>query len=154
MSDLVATFAPVSVPLRDWLREHFTPVDTDANGTKMVYVAGVPSAAYDANGTLRGTAVTLYTAGGTSGGTALDRPFCRFNVMDPVASVAEAAAYTLRSTLEHIAPGTRLGLAADPSDVRLVGADTAVPLWSPDLDLPGSSRFVVTTTLTVQAVGV
>ena len=56
------------------------------------------------------------------------------------------------SILDH-ARGAALGLVADPSEVRLVGADTAAPLWSPDPDTR-RPRFVVTSTLTVQAVGI
>lgn len=156
MSDLVATFAPVTAPLRDWLREHFTPAGTDSEGRKMVYAAGIPSEAFTQDGTgnlLRGTCVTLYTAGGTEGGTGLDRPFVRFNVMDPSALAAEAAAYALRALLSHAVPGTALGTTASPSPVRLAGADTQPPLWTPDLDAPRIARFVVTSTLTVQAVG-
>lgn len=151
--DLAATFAPPTVPLRDWLRENFAAsVGTDANGTEMVYAAGgLPDAAFT-DGALRGTAVTLYTAGGLDGGTVHDRPFARFNVWDVSAATAEAAAYALRALLEHAPPGTALGLAASPSSVRLVGADTAPPIWAPDPDT-GTPRFVVTATLTVQAVG-
>lgn len=151
--DLAATFAPPTVPLRDWLREQFaSTVGTDANGTEMVYVGGLPDAAY-ANGALRGTAVTLYTAGGTSGGTALDRPFVRFNVWAQSAATAEAAAYALRALLDRTLPGTALGLAAAPSTVRLIGADTPAPIWAPDPD-DQTPRFVVTSTITVQAVAV
>lgn len=151
--DLAATFAPPTVPLRDWLRENFSAtVGTDANGTEMVYAAGgLPDAAFTDAGVLRGTAVTLYTAGGLDGGVAHDRPFARFNVWDPSASTAEAAAYALRALLDHALPGTALGLAASPSSVRLRGADTAPPLWAPDPDT-GTPRFVVTATLTLQAV--
>lgn len=129
--DLAATFAPPTVPLRDWLRENFSAtVGTDANGTEMVYAAGgLPDAAFT-DGTLRGTAVTLYTAGGLDGGVAHDRPFLRFNIWDPSAATAEAAAYALRALLDHALPGTALGLAASPSSVRLRGADTAPPLWA------------------------
>ncbi len=150
--DGAATFAPVSAPLRDWLREHADLAahrGTDTNGTEQVYVAGFP----DSVSLASGPAFSLYTAGGTTGGTLLDRPFVRFNVHALTAPVAEAAAYALRSVLEHAA-GAALGTQADPSDVRLVGAQTESPIWSPDLDLPGTSRFVVTSTLTVQAVGI
>lgn len=152
--DLAATFAPPTVPLRDWLREQFAAtVGTDANGTEMVYVGGLPDAAYAADGTLRGTAVALYTAGGTDGGVALDRPFVRFNVWAESAATAEAAAYSLRALLDRTLPGTALGLAASPSAVRLIGADTPPPIWAPDPDL-ATPRFVVTSTITVQAVAV
>jgi len=149
--DGAATFAPVQAPLRDWLREQTTltaNLGTDANGTVQVYAGGLP----DAVDLTNGPAIVLYTAGGLDGGTALDRPFCRFNVWGATAEAAEAAAYTLRSVLDHAA-GAALGPAADPSDVRLVGADTAPPLWAPDPDT-NRPRFVITTTLTVQAVGV
>lgn len=153
MSDLVATFAPVTVPLRDWLREHFAAsVGTDANGTEMVYAAGIPDAAFN-DRTLRGTAVALYTAGGVGGAvTTLDRPFVRFNVVDESAATAEVAAYSLRALLEHVPPGTALGTSLAPSPVRLLGASTEPPLWAPELDAL-HPRFVVTATLTVQAVG-
>jgi len=151
--DLAATFAPPTVPLRDWLREQLAAtVGTDANGIEMIYVGGLPDAAYT-DGTLRGTAVSLYTAGGTDGGTALDRPFVRFNVWDESAATAEAAAYTLRALLDRTLPGTALGPAAAPSSVRLTGADTPAPIWAPDPDT-ATPRFVVTSTLTVQAVAV
>lgn len=149
--DGAATFAPVQAPLRDWLRERpaLTAVlGTDANGTVQVYAGGLPDAVNLADG----PAVVLYTAGGLDGGTGLDRPFCRFNVWGEDAPTAEAAAYTLRSVLDHAA-GAALGPVADPSDVRLVGADTAAPLWAPDPDT-NRPRFVVTSTLTVQAVGI
>lgn len=150
--DLAATFAPPTTPLRDWLREQFSAsVGTDANGTRMVYAHGLPDAAYNA-GTLRGTAVTLYTAGGTDGGTVHDRPFVRFNVWAESATTAEAAAYALKALMERTKPGTALGLAAAPSTVRLTGADVPSPIWAPDPDT-NRPRFVVTATLTVQAVG-
>ena len=95
--DGAATFAPISAPLRDWLREH---ADLAAH----------------------------------------------------IGTVAEATAYALRSVLAHAA-GAALGLAADPSDVRLTGADTAPPLWAPDPDT-NRPRYVVTSTLTVQAAGI
>lgn len=149
--DGAATFAPVQAPLRDWLRERMaSDLGTDANGKVQVYATGGFPKAMDLSD---GPAVALYTAGGTAGGTALDRPFVRFNVVATSAEVAEATAYTLRSVLEHAA-GAALGTQADPSDVRLVGAQTESPIWSPDLDVPGTSRFVVTATLTVQAVGI
>jgi len=150
--DGAATFAPLSAPLRDWLREHpdlAAHRGTDTNGTEQVYVAGFP----DAVDLTTGPAFSLYTAGGIDGGTLHDRPFVRFNVHALTAPAAEAAAYALRSVLAHAA-GAALGLAADPSDVRLVGAQTESPIWSPDLDVPGASRYVVTSTLTVQAVGI
>lgn len=149
--DGAATFAPVMAPLRDWLREQDDLValcGTDTNGTAQVYAGGLPDAADLTNG----PAVVLYTAGGLDGGTLLDRPFVRFNVWAETAPDAEQVAYTLRSVLDHAA-GAALGPAADPSDVRLAGADTAAPLWAPDPDT-NRPRFVVTTTLTVQAVGV
>jgi hypothetical protein len=99
-----------------------------------------------------GPAIDLYTAGGLDGGTLHDRPFVRFNVVALTGTVAEATAYALRSVLAHAA-GAALGLAADPSDVRLTGADTAPPLWAPDPDT-NRPRYVVTSTLTVQAVGI
>lgn len=148
--DGVAEFAPVQAPLRDWLREQTALtalVGTDTNGTAQVYAGGLPDAADLTNG----PAVVLYTAGGLDGGTALDRPFCRFNVWAAEAPDAEAVAYKLRHVLQQ-ARGAALGPAADPSEVRLVGADTAAPLWAPDPD-SRTPRFVVTTTLTVQAVG-
>ena len=146
--DGAATFAPLTAPLRDWLRENAeiaAAVDTDTNGTVQVYAGGVPDAA-------SGTSISIYTAGGLDGGALHDRPFARFNVWATSAAVAEQVAYTLRSVLEHAA-GAALGPAADPSDVRLVGADTAAPLWAPDPD-DNTPRFVVTATLTVQAVGI
>lgn len=149
--DGAATFAPVTAPLRDWLREHADLAahrGTDTNGTEQVYAGGYP----DAVDLTTGPAHSLYTAGGLDGGTALDRPFVRFNVEALSAETAEAAAYALRSILDH-ARGAALGLVADPSEVRLVGADTAAPLWSPDPDTR-RPRFVVTSTLTVQAVGI
>lgn len=150
--DGVAEFAPVQAPLRDWLREQTALtalVGTDTNGTAQVYAGGLPDAADLTNG----PAVVLYTAGGLDGGTALDRPFCRFNVWadNGGALEAEAVAYKLRHVLQQ-ARGAALGPAADPSEVRLVGADTAAPLWAPDPDT-NRPRFVVTTTLTVQAAG-
>ena len=152
--DLAATFSPPTVPLRDWLREQFaSTVGTDANGTEMVYVGGLPEAAHATDGTPRGAAVALYTAGGTAGGTALDRPFVRFNVWAESAATAEAAAYALRALLDHTLPGTALGLSAAPSTVRLIGADTPAPIWAPDPDT-ATPRFVVTSTITVQAVAV
>jgi hypothetical protein len=149
--DGAATFAPVSAPLRDWLREHDDLAahrGTDINGTEQVYAGGFP----DAINLADGPAFALYTAGGLDGGTGLDRPFVRFNVIAETATAAEAAAYALRSVLDHAA-GAALGTEADPSEVRLAGADTAPPLWAPDPD-SNRPRFVVTTTLTVQAVGV
>lgn len=149
--DGAATFAPVQAPLRDWLREQtaLTAVlGTDTNGTAQVYAGGLP----DAVDLTSGPAVVLYAAGGLDGGTGLDRPFCRFNVWAAEAPDAEAAAYKLRSVLDH-ARGAALGPAADPSAVRLVGADTAPPIWAPDPDT-NRPRFVVTSTLTVQAVSV
>ena len=149
--DGAATFAPVSAPLRDWLREHddlAAHVGTDTNGTVQVYAGGFP----DAVDLTNGPAVSLYTAGGLDGGTLHDRPFSRFNVVASSASDAEQVAYTLRSVLEHAA-GAALGTQADPSDVRLAGADTASPIWAPDPD-SNRPRFVVTATLTVQAVGI
>lgn len=151
MTDLAATFAPVTAPLRDWLREQASLtalLGTDANGTVQVYAGGLPDAADLADG----PAVELHTAGGLDGGTALDRPFARFNVWATSAADAEQVAYTLRSVLDH-ARGAALGPGADPSEVRLAGADTAAPLWAPDPD-SRTPRFVVTATLTVQAVGV
>ena len=147
--DGAASFAPVTAPLRDWLREQMaSDLGTDTNGTVQVYAGGFP----DALDLTDGPAIALYTAGGLDGGTALDRPFARFNVEALSAETAEAAAYALRSILDH-ARGAALGLVADPSEVRLVGADTAAPLWSPDPDTR-RPRFVVTSTLTVQAVGI
>lgn len=149
--DGAATFAPLTAPLRDWLRENAeiaAAVGTDANGTPQVYAGGIPDAADLSDG----PAISLYTAGGLDGGVLLDRPFARFNVWATSAVVAEQVAYTLRSVLEHAA-GAALGTQADPSDVRLVGADTAAPLWAPDPDT-NRPRFVVTSTLTVQAVGI
>jgi len=149
--DGAATFAPVSAPLRDWLREHAdlaAHVGTDTNGTVQFYAGGFPSAV----DLTSGPAVAIYTAGGLDGGTALDRPFVRFNVEALSAEAAEATAYAIRSALTHAA-GAALGLAADPSDVRLVGADVPAPLWAPDPD-DNTPRFVVTSTLTVQAVGI
>lgn len=148
--DGAATFAPLQAPLRDWLREQAALIallGTDANGTVQVYAGGIP----DAVDLTDGPAVELYTAGGLDGGTLLDRPFCRFNVWAETAPDAEQVAYTLRSVLDHAA-GAALGPALDPSDVRLAGADTAAPLWAPDPET-NRPRFVVTTTLTVQAVG-
>lgn len=151
--DLAATFAPPTVPLRDWLREQFAAsLGTDASSRKMAYVGGLPPEAFDADGKLRGTAVMLYTAGGTDGGTALDRPFMRLNVEAESATVAETAAYALRALLTRTVPGTALGLAASPSAVRLVGADVPPPIWAPDPD-SRTPRFVLTATLAVQAVG-
>ena len=149
--DGAATFAPVTAPLRDWLREQtdlVAVVGTDTNGTVQVYAGGFP----DAVDLTSGPAVALSTAGGLDGGTALDRPFVRFTVEAETATAAEAAAFTLRQVLDHAA-GEALGLSATPSGVRLVGADTAPPLWIPDPDT-NRPRFVVTTTLTVQAVSV
>ena len=147
--DGAATFAPVTAPLRDWLREAMAAhVGTDTNGTPQVYAGGFPAAVDLTDG----PAVALYTAGGLDGGTALDRPFARFSVVATSAEAAEACAYTLRSVLDH-ARGVALGPAADPSEVRLAGADTAAPLWAPDPD-DNSPRFVVTATLTVQAVSI
>ena len=149
--DGAATFAPVQAPLRDWLREQSalaSLLGTDTNGTVQVYAGGFPPAVDLTDG----PAVALYTAGGLDGGTALDRPFARFNVEATSAEAAEDVAYALRSVLEHAA-GAALGPVADPSDVRLVGADTAPPLWAPDPDT-NQPRFVVTATLTVQAVGI
>lgn len=149
--DGAATFAPIQAPLRDWLREQTAlaaDLGTDSNGTVQVYAGGLP----DAADLTDGPAVVLYTAGGLDGGTALDRPFCRFNVWADTAPAAEQAAYTLRSVLEHAA-GAALGPSATPSAVRLAGADTAAPLWAPDPDT-NRPRFVVTSTLTVQAVGI
>lgn len=150
MTDLAATFAPVQAPLRDWLREQAdltALVGTDANGTVQVYAGGLPDAV-----DLASPAVELHTAGGLDGGTAHDRPFARFSVWATSAADAEQVAYTLRAVLDH-ARGAALGPAATPSDVRLAGADTAAPLWAPDPD-SRTPRFVVTATLTVQAVGV
>ncbi len=149
--DGAATFAPVTTPLRDWLREHADLAahrGTDTNGTEQVYAGGYP----DAVDLTTGPAIALYTAGGLDGGTALDRPFVRFNVEALSAETAEAAAYALRSVLAHAA-GAALGTAADPSEVRLAKADTPAPLWSPDSDT-NRPRYVVTSTLTVQAVGI
>ena len=147
--DGAATFAPVQAPLRDWLREQMaTDVGIDANGITQVYVGSFP----DAIDLTTGAAIALYTAGGLDGGTLHDRPFARFNVVASSASDAEQVAYTLRSVLEHAA-GAALGTQADPSDVRLAGADTASPIWAPDPD-SNRPRFVVTATLTVQAVGI
>ena len=149
--DGAATFAPLSAPLRDWLREHddlAAHIGTDTNGTEQVYAGGFPDAVDLADG----PAIDLYTAGGLDGGTLHDRPFVRFNVVALTGTVAEATAYALRSVLAHAA-GAALGLAADPSDVRLTGADTAPPLWAPDPDT-NRPRYVVTSTLTVQAVGI
>ncbi|MBP7631961.1 MAG: hypothetical protein KA758_16020 [Acidimicrobiales bacterium] len=149
--DGAATFAPVSAPLRDWLREHddlAAHVGTDTNGTVQVYAGGFP----DAVDLTNGPAVSLYTAGGLDGGTLHDRPFVRFDVVALTAPTAEATAYALRSVLAHAA-GAALGPGADPSDVWLTGADTAAPLWAPDPDT-NRPRFVVTSTLTVQAVGI
>lgn len=146
--DGAATFAPVQAPLRDWLREQMAAdVGTDTNGTAQVYAGGFP----DAVDLTDGPAIALYTAGGLDGGTALDRPFVRFNIEATTAPDAEACAYTLRAVLDHAA-GAALGTTATPSQVRLAGADTAPPLWAPDPD-SSRPRFVVTTTLTVQAVG-
>jgi hypothetical protein len=105
--DGAATFAPVTAPLRDWLREHADLAahrGTDTNGTEQVYAGGYP----DAVDLTSGPAISLYTAGGLDGGTALDRPFARFNV-EALSAEAEAAAYALRSVLEHAA-GAALGL--------------------------------------------
>lgn len=149
--DGAATFAPVTAPLRDWLREHAGLAayrGTDANGTEQVYAGGFP----DAVDLTDGPAFAIYTAGGLDGGTALDRPFVRANVVAATAEAAEAAAYALRSVLDHAA-GAALGPTADPSDVRLVGAETDPPIWAPDPDT-NRPRFVVTATLTVKAVGV
>lgn len=148
--DLAATFAPVSAPLRDWLRERpalIAVLGTDTNGTVQVYAGGLPDAVDLADG----PAISLYTAGGLDGGTALDRPFVRFNIWAQGAGAAEAAAYALRAVLDHAA-GHALGPAATPSTVRLAGAVTDPPLWAPDPD-SRTPRFVVTATLTVQAVG-
>ena len=67
-------------------------------------------------------------------------------------TAAEACAYRLRAVLDH-ARGAALGTTEDPSEVRLKGADTAAPLWAPDPD-DNRPRYVVTATLTVQAVGI
>lgn len=149
--DGAATFAPVTVPLRDWLREHadiVAAVGEDTNGTVQVYAGGFPEAV----DLTSGPAVAFSTAGGLDGGTVLDRPFVRFTVEAETGPAAETAAYTLRAVLAH-AGGEALGLAAAPSLVRLAGADTAPPLWVPDPDT-NRPRFVVTSTLTVQAVSV
>lgn len=147
--DGAATFAPVTAPLRDWLREEMAAdVGTDTNGTAQVYAGGFP----DAVDLDDGPAVAVYTAGGLDGGTALDRPFVRANVVARTAEAAEACAYRLRAVLDHAA-GAALGPTADPSDVRLAGADTEPPIWAPDPDT-NRPRFVVTATLTVQAVGI
>jgi len=148
--DGAATFAPVTAPLRDWLREHFaTEVGTDTEGRPQVYAGGTLPAAVDL---ASGPAVSFSTAGGLDGGTLHDRPFARFNIWAESATDAEACAYALRAVLAHAA-GAALGTTADPSDVRLAGADTAAPLWAPDPD-NNRPRFVVTSTLTVQAVSV
>lgn len=149
--DGAATFAPVMAPLRDWLREHPTitaNVGVDTNGTVQVYAGGIPDAVdYDS-----GAAIELYTAGGLDGGPLHTRPFVRFTVHARGAYDAETAAYALKAALDHAA-GAALGTTEDPSDVRLAGADTAPPIWAPDPD-SRTPRFVVTTTLTVQAVGI
>lgn len=148
--DGVTEFAPIQAPLRDWLRERTALtalLGTDTNGTEQVYAGGLP----DAANLTSGPAVVLYTAGGLDGGTGLDRPFARFNIWAEEAPDAEAVAYKLRHVLSQAA-GAALGPAASPSSVRLVGADTAAPLWAPDPDT-NRPRFVVTSTLTVQAVG-
>lgn len=148
--DGAATFAPLTAPLRDWLREQLaTDVGTDGNGTAQVYAGGTLPDAVDLDD---GPAVSFSTAGGLDGGTAMDRPFARFNVWALAASDAEACAYALRAVLDH-ARGDALGPNATPSQVRLAGADTAAPLWAPDPD-SNRPRFVVTSTLTVQAVGI
>lgn len=147
--DGAATFAPLTAPLRDWLREAMAAdVGVDANGTAQVYAGGFP----DALDLTDGPAIALYTAGGLDGGTLHDRPFARFNIWAESATAAEACAYALRSVLAHAA-GAALGTTEDPSEVRLAGADTAAPLWAPDPD-NNRPRFVVTSTLTVQAVGI
>lgn len=150
MTDLAATFAPVSAPLRDWLREQAgitALVGTDGRGKAMVYADGLPTEV-DLS---EDTAVVLYTAGGLDGGTAMDRPFVRFNCWAPTAPAAEALAYALRAVLERALPQTRLGLAASPSNVRLMGATATAPIWMPDPD-GDRPRYVVTATLTVRAV--
>lgn len=148
--DGAATFAPLSTPLRDWLREHFaTDVGTDANGTPQVYAGGTLPDAVDLDD---GPAVSFATAGGLDGGTLHDRPFARFNVWALTATPAEECAYALRSVLTH-ARGAALGTTEDPSEVRLTGADIPAPVWAPDPDT-NRPRFVVTATLTVQAVGI
>ena len=166
--DGAATFAPVTGPLRDWLREQpaiVAAVATDTSGLPAVYAGGRPANVRDVD-----TVIACYAAGGTSGGTGLDRPFMRFDVWAKSAETAEQVAHTLRSVLDHAA-GAVLAAAADVTvergDVRyarsrngepdtpprLVGADTAPPIWAPDPD-DNSPRFVVTTTLTVQAVSI
>lgn len=147
--DGAATFAPLTAPLRDWLREQMAAdVGTDANDTAQVYAGGFP----DALDLTDGPAIALYTAGGLDGGTLHDRPFARFNVVADTGTAAEACAYRLRAVLDH-ARGAALGTTEDPSEVRLKGADTAAPLWAPDPD-DNRPRYVVTATLTVQAVGI
>lgn len=147
--DGAATFAPVMGPLRDWLREQFTAsVGVDGNGTVQVYAGGIP----DAVNLTSGPAVELSTAGGLDGGTLLARPFARFTVHAEGAAEAEATAWALKALLDH-ARGEALGTEEDTSEVRLAGADTAPPIWAPDPD-SRSPRFVVTSTLTVQAVGI
>lgn len=149
--DGAATFAPVTAPLRDWLREQTdltASLGVDTNGTVQVYAGGIP----DAADLTDGPAVEVHTAGGLNGGTGFDRPFVRLTVLAENASDAEEAAYLLRAVLDH-AHGQTLGPAAAPSTVRLTGADTAPPIWAPDPD-SRTPRFVVTTTLTVQAVSI
>lgn len=143
--DGAATFAPVMAPLRDWLREEFTAsVGVDTNGTVQVYAGGIP----DAVDLDSGPAVELATAGGLDGGPVHTRPFVRFTIHAAGAYDAETAAWALKALLDH-ARGAALG----DSDVRLAGADTEPPIWAPDPD-SRTPRFVVTTTLTVQAVGI
>lgn len=149
MTDLAATFAPVTQPLRDWLREQSgitALVGTDADSHKMVYAGGRPSSIAD-----DATCIVLYTAGGLDGGTALDRPFVRFNCWASTMPAAEALAYALRNVLTRALPRTALGLAAAPSSVRLMGATADAPIWMPDPD-GDRPRYVVTATLTVKAV--
>lgn len=150
--DQAATFAPVTVPLRDEMRTDpamVANVGTDSAGREMVYAGGIPTEAYQADGkTLRGVVVVLAATGGLDGGTAYDRPFIRFSVYSSSAAEAEAAAYGLREWLAHLKPGLLLG----SSQVRLAGAESEPPIWAPDPDTR-TPRYVVTATLTVQAVG-
>lgn len=125
--------APVTAPLRDWLRTHLT-----TSPAQQIYAGGLPS------GT-SGSSVALFRVGGITDG-AIDRPLIQFDLRATTAPLAEALVADLLQLLESTDPGTALG-----SDLQFMGvASVAGPIWSPDL--PGDTpRFVVTVELAVKA---
>lgn len=125
------TVAPVTKPLRDWLRGQIAAVG------QRVYAGGL-----EKDATL--PAIALERVGGFTT-EPLDRPLIQFDVWASKGDTAETVAMALVSLLLSTAPGTQVA-----AGLAFMGATVESAVWLPD---PASQtpRFVITVEVTTRA---